>query len=97
MPRSYRHINEYGDVILRLKAEGKTKREIGEILGVFFELSVQIGAVQFACMALFSQKIEEDSSIAYEKGDQSVISSHTKALCSTGSGTEAPPIRQASP
>ena len=33
MPRSYRHIKEYEEEILRLKAEGKTKREIGETLG----------------------------------------------------------------
>ena len=33
MARSYRHIAEYEEEILRLKAEGKTNREIGEILG----------------------------------------------------------------
>ena len=33
MARSYRHIKEYEEEILRLKAEGKTKREIGELLG----------------------------------------------------------------
>jgi len=33
MPRSYRHIEEYESEILRLKAEGKTRREIGEKLG----------------------------------------------------------------
>ena len=33
MARSYRHIKEYEEEILRLKAEGKTKREIGEQLG----------------------------------------------------------------
>ena len=33
MGRSYRHIKEYEEEILRLKAEGKTKREIGETLG----------------------------------------------------------------
>lgn len=33
MPRSYRHIAEYEDEILRMKDEGKTRREIGEALG----------------------------------------------------------------
>ena len=33
MARSYRHIREYEEEILRLKAEGKTRREIGEALG----------------------------------------------------------------
>ena len=33
MARVYRHIKEYEGEILRLKAEGKTKREIGEQLG----------------------------------------------------------------
>ena len=33
MARSYRHISENEDEILRLKAEEKTKREIGELLG----------------------------------------------------------------
>ena len=33
MARGYRHIQEYEEEILRLKEEGRTKREIGEILG----------------------------------------------------------------
>ena len=33
MSRSYRHIEEYSEEILRLKAEGKTKAEIGSKLG----------------------------------------------------------------
>ena len=33
MARGYRHIEEYAEEILRLKAEGKTKREVGEMLG----------------------------------------------------------------
>ena len=33
MPRSYRHIEEYETEILRMKSEGKTKKEIGEALG----------------------------------------------------------------
>lgn len=33
MARNYRHIKEYEEEILRLKAEGKTKREIGKLLG----------------------------------------------------------------
>ena len=33
MPRSYRHIQQYAAVILKLKEEGYTKREIGEKLG----------------------------------------------------------------
>lgn len=33
MSRSYRHIEEYTEEILRLRAEGKTRREIGEALG----------------------------------------------------------------
>ena len=33
MPREYRHIEEYGEEILRLKAEGKTRAEIGAKLG----------------------------------------------------------------
>ncbi len=33
MARSYRRISEYEEEVLRLKAEGKTRREIGEILG----------------------------------------------------------------
>ena len=33
MARSYRHINEYEETILRMKAEGKTQQEIGEQLG----------------------------------------------------------------
>ena len=37
MARSYRHISEYEEEILRLKAEGKTRREIGEILGFSFD------------------------------------------------------------
>ena len=41
MSRSYRHIKEYEKEILRLKAEGKTKREIGELLG--FAKEVQHG------------------------------------------------------
>jgi DNA-binding CsgD family transcriptional regulator len=37
MPRGYRHIQEYEEEILRLKEEGKTKREIGKILGFSYE------------------------------------------------------------
>ncbi|MBR6050582.1 MAG: helix-turn-helix domain-containing protein [Clostridia bacterium] len=37
MARSYRHISEYEEEILRLKAEGKTRRETGEILGFSFD------------------------------------------------------------
>ena len=33
MPRSYRHIEQYVEEILRLKAEGKTRAEIGMKLG----------------------------------------------------------------
>jgi len=33
MPRSYRHIEEYEEEILRMKSEGKTRKEIGEALG----------------------------------------------------------------
>jgi orotate phosphoribosyltransferase-like protein len=33
MPREYRHIEEYREEILRLKAEGKTRAEIGAKLG----------------------------------------------------------------
>ena len=33
MARSYQHIKEYEEEILRLKAEGNTTREIGEQLG----------------------------------------------------------------
>ncbi len=33
MARGYRHIEEYEEEIMRLKEEGKTNREIGEILG----------------------------------------------------------------
>ena len=33
MARSYRHISEYEEAIIRMKDEGKTKREIGERLG----------------------------------------------------------------
>ena len=37
MARSYRHISEYEEEILRLKAEGKTNREIGNRLGFSYE------------------------------------------------------------
>ncbi len=33
MAKRYQHINDYEEEILRLKAEGKTQREIGELLG----------------------------------------------------------------
>ena len=33
MPRSYRHIKEYEEEIIELKAQGLTKREIGKKLG----------------------------------------------------------------
>ena len=33
MARSYRHISDYAEEIMQLKASGKTKREIGELLG----------------------------------------------------------------
>lgn len=33
MPRSYRHISDYAKEILEMREEGKTKREICEILG----------------------------------------------------------------
>ena len=33
MPREYRHIEQYAEEILRLKAEGKTRAEIGAKLG----------------------------------------------------------------
>ena len=33
MPRTYRHIEQYAEEILRLKAEGKTRAEIGTKLG----------------------------------------------------------------
>lgn len=33
MPRRYQHIEQYTEEILRLKAEGKTKAEIGNKLG----------------------------------------------------------------
>ena len=33
MSRSYRHIEEYTEEIMRLRAEGKTRRKIGETLG----------------------------------------------------------------
>ena len=34
MPRSYRHIKEYEKEIIELKAQGLTKREIGEKFGL---------------------------------------------------------------
>ena len=37
MPRSYRNISMYEKEILELKANGKTLREIGEILGFSYE------------------------------------------------------------
>ena len=37
MARSYRRIQEYEEQILRLKEEGKTKREIGKIFGFSYE------------------------------------------------------------
>ena len=37
MARSYRRISEYEEEIIRLKAEGKTKREIGEKYGFTYE------------------------------------------------------------
>ena len=37
MPRSYRHIEEYEEEILRLRSEGKTRREIGDQLGFTLE------------------------------------------------------------
>ena len=37
MARSYRHINEYEEEILRLKSEGWTKREIGKKYGFTYE------------------------------------------------------------
>ena len=37
MSRSYRHIQEYENEILRLKEEGKTLREIGDTLGFTLE------------------------------------------------------------
>ena len=37
MARSYRHISEYEEEILRLKAEGKTNREIGNRLGFSYK------------------------------------------------------------
>ena len=37
MPRSYRHIEEYEAEILRMKEEGKTRKEIGEALGFSLE------------------------------------------------------------
>ncbi len=37
MARSYRHIQKYEEDILRLKAEGWTKREIGEKYGFTYE------------------------------------------------------------
>ena len=33
MARSYRHIEEYETEILRMKSEGKTRKEIGDALG----------------------------------------------------------------
>ena len=37
MARSYRHISEYEEEILRLKSEGWTKREIGKKYGFTYE------------------------------------------------------------
>ena len=37
MPRSYRHIKEYENEILELKAQGYTLREIGEKYGFTYE------------------------------------------------------------
>ena len=37
MPRSYRHIEEYEEEILRLRSERKTRRESGEQLGITLE------------------------------------------------------------
>ena len=37
MARSYRHINEYEEEILRVKSEGWTKREIGKKYGFTYE------------------------------------------------------------
>jgi transposase len=37
MPRSYQHIKEYEKEILKLKAQGFTKREIGEKYGFTYE------------------------------------------------------------
>lgn len=37
MPRSYRHIKEYEEEILRLREEGHTLREIGEKFGFSYE------------------------------------------------------------
>ena len=37
MARSYQHVSEYEEEILRLKSEGWTKREIGEKYGFTYE------------------------------------------------------------
>ena len=37
MARSYRHVSEYEEEILRLKSEGWTKREIGKKYGFTYE------------------------------------------------------------
>ena len=37
MPRDYRNISKYEKEIIELKAQGKTKREIGGILGFSYE------------------------------------------------------------
>ena len=37
MPRNYRHIMQYEKEMMKLKEEGKTVREIGEIFGLTYE------------------------------------------------------------
>ena len=37
MPREYRHIQQYEEEMLKLKAEGLTVREIGERFGLSYE------------------------------------------------------------
>ena len=37
MPREYRHIQQYEEEMLKLKAEGLTVREIGEGFGLSYE------------------------------------------------------------
>ncbi len=71
MPRSYRHISEYEEEIIRLKGEGLTGREISERLGFSLKCGMPYSRSPYGSVetrdALRSKKKREKMQIAAER------------------------------
>ena len=66
MPREYRHIQQYEEEMLKLKAEGLTVREIGERFGLSYEKTHDF--FNF-CQLLFSFSVKLSLNIKSQRTD----------------------------